>query len=259
MTHPTRIAYLGALLQANWKTHLLGFKRTAFLSVMMLLQNLMFFALWIIFFGSVGQIKGWVLKDVALLYGSIAFSVGLAMFFCDGARTIALRIQDGSLESLLTQPRHPLPSLLLSRSNAASLGDLLSGPVYWFCFGGLSITQLPALIGLSLLAAVIFLAATLMFFSLAFWLRRSGRFSEQLFEILVIISALPQHGQPFGVQLIMFSVLPAGFISLTPVSLMRHFEAGQLAALIAAAIVYVGLSVIVFHVGLKRYRRAPTA
>ena len=88
---------------------------------------------------------------------------------------------------------------------------------------------------------------------MVFWLPNGGRFSDQLFEILIISATVPQHGQPLAIKLVLFSAIPAGFISLTPVSLMQNFDALVLAGLVAAALAYATAAVLVFNAGLKRY------
>jgi ABC-2 type transport system permease protein len=248
------LSYLFALSQANWREHYGDAGRALFLSGFMFVQNLLFFALWAIFFHAVAEIRGWRFHDVSLLYGIVAFAVGLAMFVCDGARQLPLLVQEGSFDSLVARPRHPLPALLLNRSSASSLGDLVSAPFYWFVFGDMTMDRLPLLLALSLLAATIFQSSVIIAYSVAFWLPRGGgRLSDQLFEVLVIAATVPQHGQSWGIKLALFSIIPAGFISLTPVSLMQNFNALSFAGLAIAALVYVTLAIIVFNAGLKRY------
>jgi ABC-2 type transport system permease protein len=245
--------YILALLTANWREHYTDMSRALYLSGFMFVQNLLFFLLWVIFFGSVGEIRGWRLQDVALLYGFVAFAVGFAMFLCDGVRTLPLRIQDQSFDAFVVRPRHPLPALMFSRSSAASLGDVISAPFYWLVFAGMTLDRLPMLLAVALLAAVIFQAATVLVYSVVFWLPGGGRFSDQLFEILIISSTVPQHNQPLGIKLALFSVIPAGFISLTPVSIMQNPGVLAFAGLAGAALLYAAVAVAAFNAGLKRY------
>lgn len=142
---------------------------------------------------------------------------------------------------------------MFSRSSAASLGDVISAPFYWFVFGGMGLDRLPLLLAVALFAAAIFQAATVLVYSVVFWLPGGGRFSDQLFEILIISSTVPQHNQPLGIKLALFSVIPAGFISLTPVSLMQSFGVLPFAVLAMAAALYAVLAVLMFNAGLKRY------
>lgn len=250
-----RLAYIAALLWAGLAEHRADFTRTATLSAVMFIQNFIFFVAWIVFFGSVGEIKGWRLEDMSLLMGLVAAGVGLAFFFCDGVRTLPFRVEDGTLDAFITRPRHPLPALLFSRSSPASLGDILSAPVYWFVIGGAPLSQLPLLVALSLMGAAIFLAALLMFYSIALWLPRSGRFADQLFEMFIIFMLIPQHRQAGAIKLIMFSLMPAGFTSLIPILLLRHFDGLMFAVLVGATVVYATLAALVFNAGLKRYVR----
>ncbi len=249
----TYLTYIPALLAANWREHYTDGRRALVFAGFMFAQNLIFFLAWVFFFGAVGEIRGWRLQDVALLYGFLAFAFGFALFLSDGIRTLPLCIQDGSLDTLIVRPRHPLPALMFSRSSASSLGDVLSAPLYWFAFGGMTLDRLPMLLAVALLAAAIFQGAAVLIYSVAFWLSGGGRFSDQLFEILIITAAVPQHGQPLGVKLVLFTAIPAGFITLTPVMLMRSFDAWLLAGLAAAAVAYAALAVLVFNAGLRRY------
>jgi ABC-2 type transport system permease protein len=250
MTFP---AYVLALLMANWREHHSNGGRALVFTCFMFVQNLIFFLAWVFFFGAVGEVRGWRLHDVAMLYGFLAFAFGFALFLSDGIRTLPLCIQDGSLDTFIVRPRHPLPALMFSRSSASSLGDVLSAPLYWFAFGGLTLDRLPMLLVVALLAAAIFQAATVLTYSVAFWLSGGGRFSDQLFEILIITASVPQHGQPLGMKLVLFTAIPAGFITLTPVSLMKNFDGWLLAGLTAATLAYAALAVFVFNAGLRRY------
>lgn len=250
------IDYIAALLMANWKTHLLGLKRTLILGFLMFAQNFLFFAMWIIFFGSVKQIKGWGLEEVGTLYGTVALSFGLSLFLFDGARRIADYLRDGAIDHFLTRPRHPLIAILFSRSNAQSLGDIISGPFYCLLFGHMPLNKLGFWFLLVCCSVVIFVSTIIIMFSLAFWLYRgAGQLSQQLFEMLLIFSMTPSHGQPLPVQIVMYSVLPVAFISLFPVTLTRNFDWPPMLMLLAAVPIYAALAVLVFNAGLRHYRQ----
>ena len=65
-------------------------------------------------------------RFVAMLYGVTAFGFGLMVALAGGMRDLARTIVDGSLDVHLGRPRHPLPSLLMSRSVPAGFGDVAS-------------------------------------------------------------------------------------------------------------------------------------
>lgn len=248
------LAYLWSLQAANMRGYGPERNRLLILSFFMIVQNSLFFALWIVFFRNVSNLKGWDLTDVARMYGLIASSVGISLFFFNGARTIAYRLQDGSIDAFLTRPRAALPMLLLSASSPASLGDICYGPLIWIALGKVNWALAPQLIGLTLISSVLFTSMTLLFYSIAFWLKNNTRFPEQLFEVLIIFSCNILHGQPFGVQLIMYTVVPAAFITLLPTRLIGAFDPVLLAELLAATVFYAWLSARVFYAGIRRYK-----
>ena len=247
---------IAALLRANFYDHRTMPWRSLTLGALMTLQNFLFFSLWIVFFGAVREVKGWQLGDVGVMFGVLAMTVGTTLFIADGVRTLTLKIHDGDIDAFLTKPCHPLPPLLLSRSNAASLGDILSGPIYWLGFGGASLAQTPALLLYSLLSATIFLASMIAFYSLGFWLKRSARFSDQLFEVMLILSCVPQHVHGMGMKVLIFSVFPVGFINLVPVTLLRSFDPGLFVLFTAVAALYMGLAIFIFNSGARKYIEA---
>lgn len=110
------LGYLGALFRTNLRA---GFARPgAAISqlVLMLINNLIFFIVWALYFDRFPDLRGWGKSDVALLYGVAAFGFGLSIAIAGGMRDLSRAIVEGSLDVHLGRPRHPLPSLLMSRS-----------------------------------------------------------------------------------------------------------------------------------------------
>ncbi len=247
---------LYALLGANIRSWAPEKMRLFIMSFFMMIQNTMFFVLWILFFRSISHINGWNLVDVTRMFGLVASAIGLSLFFFNGIRSLPYKIRDGSLDALLTKPKHPLPLLLFSSSSPASLGDALYGPVMWSFLGEVTPAMIPLLLALLVLSMVLFTASMIMVFSLAFWLKGNPRLSDQSFEMLIIFSTGVLHGQPFGLKIIAFTLVPAGFISYVPTLLISDFTWGLFLGLAAAATAYAGIAVWVFNKGLARYKRA---
>jgi len=57
-------SYLLTLMKMNMKGYLLQRKRVFVLSFFMMLQNLLFFVMWGIFFSTVKEVRGWQLEEV---------------------------------------------------------------------------------------------------------------------------------------------------------------------------------------------------
>jgi len=252
-----QFAYIAALVLANMKSYGPEKKRLFIMSFFMVVQNSMFFVLWIIFFSNVKNLEGWQLRDIARMFGFLAESVGLSLFFCNGARTIAYRIQDGSLDSYITRPRGELLPILFSASSPASLADILYGPLIWFALGDVTWGDVPMLMAGSLLAALIVTAMLVSIYSIAFWLKGSSRLSEALVEMMLVSSNMI-HGQPFFVKFVLFTVFPTAFITHVPTVLLQSFDVQIFGVFVVATIGYIWIAMRLFKAGLRRYVNAQT-
>jgi ABC-2 type transport system permease protein len=247
------LRFLWALFSTNLKatTALRG----SFLLSMtfMALNNLTFFVFWWVLFGRVGQVRGWRGPEVELLFGVSAAGFGLMQATLGGAVHLSRFIDEGVLEPLLTQPKPTLLYALGCRSQASGFGDLLSGLVFMAVSGYVSWATLPlALFGV-LASALIYSATCVLFFSMAFWLSRTHQLSRQLLDLTITFSLYPDALFGGGLRLLLFSVLPAGFVAYLPARLVRTASLADFALLGLAAAGYLWLAVRVFRSGLRRY------
>lgn len=249
-------SYLLTLMKMNMKGYLLQRKRVFVLSFFMMLQNLLFFVMWGIFFSTVKEVRGWQLEEVARMFAVVCTSVGACLFFFNGVRSIARRIRDGSIDAFLVRPKAALPSILMSDSALSGMGDVVSALLILVFLGNVGWAEFAIFVFVALMAVVIFLSSCVILYSLAFWMKGDERFSDQLFEMLIISSSSIIHGQPWAIKMVAFTVLPAGFISYLPVELMREFDVSVLGVMLAATVCYVWLAHLVFEAGVRRYKAA---
>jgi ABC-2 type transport system permease protein len=221
---------------------------------MMFGNNVVFFLVWVIYFGKFSSLGGWHQQDVALLVGIVCWAFGLTSFLAGGMRDIAHTIVDGGLDLHLGRPCHPLPTLLLSRSIPAGLGDLASALVFWFWLGDRALVELPLVILMATAAAAVVCATTIIIQCLVFWAPKALALCEELFNTLLMVTYYPQH--PFGltVRIVLFTVFPAAFVAFFPAETVRHPDAAGVLAMLGAAFAYSALAVAVFDRGLRRYR-----
>lgn len=59
--------------------------------------------------------------------------------------------------------------------------------------------------------------------------------------------------------MIAYSILPAGFVVMAPVEMLREPSLRSVAVVLSAACGYAGLAAGLFHLGLRRYRRGASA
>lgn len=219
----------------------------------MFVNNLVFFVTWAIYFANFSALRGWHFEDVALLVGMVVWAYGIAVFFAGGLRNLARTIVYGGLDVHLGRPRHPLPSLLFGQPIPSGLGDIASALPFWLWLGQRSIGDLPLLVLAATAGAVILGSAVAIMQCLVFWWPRALGFCEHLYEMFVMVTYYPQHAYGFGARLLLLTVFPAALIGFLPAQAVRTHSALLTITLVAAAVVYGGLAILVFNLGLRRY------
>ena len=219
----------------------------------MLVNNLIFFVMWWIFFREFKEIRGWRIEDMAAIYAVGAGGFGLAVVFCEGARHLARMIQDGDLDTFLTQPKPVLMQCVVSRSWATGWGDVLTGVVLLAVSGYTSALSILMMVVACLCAATVFVATTVLLHSIAFWVQHIEAVAKQASDFLVLFSIYPKTIFGGVMKFILFTIVPAGFITFLPVELVRGFSWGVLGMAVGGATFYAGLAVVVFGAGLRRY------
>jgi ABC-2 type transport system permease protein len=234
--------------------------RTNFLlqSLSMVVNNGFMLVLWFMFFAGFRSVGGWRLADMALLIGLIMSIVGVAGIAFGGYRDMAATILSGEIDALLTQPRSVLARLLSRDSSPSGWGDFVTAIVILVAFAGLSWRDLPLFAVGWLSGLIIYIAVAITFASLAFWISGARSLARDMTEFVILVSTYPGSIYSGASKLIAYTLLPAGFIVLTPVRLLRHPSFETLAVVVGAAAVYVAIAVGAFHIGLRRYRRGAT-
>lgn len=247
------LRFLGDLVRTTLKANLA--LRGAFWlqAAFMALNNLVFFTVWWIFFDAFEEVRGWRIGDMAALYGTVATAFGLTVVFAGGVRDLALRISEGDLDALLTQPRSVLLQAVASRSWAAGWGDMLSGVGLLVVSGVLSpASACVAPLAIAISASVLVSTGVLLGAS-AFWLGRTDMLARQLLDYLVTFSLYPAPIFGGALRVLLFTVIPAGFVGHLPVALLRDLDGPTAAAALGGAAVYALLAAVCFRRGLATY------
>ena len=101
----------------------------AFLSqvIGMLVNNFIYFAIWIIFFDRFKNVRGWGVNDMYLTFGVLASSFGLVSMLFGNAFNLSEIISKGRLDYYLSLPRPVLLHAVASRMIASGMGDFTYG------------------------------------------------------------------------------------------------------------------------------------
>jgi ABC-2 type transport system permease protein len=220
----------------------------------MTLNNGFILLLWFLFFAGFRSVGGWQLADVALMIGILATTVGVAGVFAGGYRDMAAAILRDEVAALLTQPRAVLPRLLASESIANAWGDVVTGIVLLVRFAALRWSDLAVLASALCGSLAVFLATGVLFASLAFWVRGARRVARDEVDFIILLSSYPGSIYSGVMKMVVYTLVPAGFVVLVPVAFLRHPSVAGGAVLAGAAVAYGGIAVAVFLAGLRRYR-----
>lgn len=221
----------------------------------MLVNNVFVMAMWFMFFAGFRRVGGWQMHDVVLLMGMVMVIVGGANVFAGGYRDMAARIQRGEIDGLLTQPQPVLLRLIAADSMAHGFGDFFTG-IGLLAFGArLALVDVPMLLVVLACGFTVFLSCGVVFASLSFWIRGARSLARDLVDFVILFSMYPGSIWSGGMKLVIYSLLPAGFIVLMPVRLLRAFDVRELMVLLVVTLGYASCAAWVFNTGLRRYRR----
>ncbi len=229
--------------------------RASFISQVfgMLANDTMWILFWVLYFQRFPVLQGWGINDVLTQWAITGAGFGIAVGLFGNSNQIARIIAGGELDYYLALPKNVLLHLLVSRMDLAALGDNLFGWGLFLTFLHPTPERIVLFGALALCSAAVMLGFLIAVGSLAFWLGNAEGLTMQLFNGIITFSTYPSplfHGLVKG---ILFTAVPAWFISHQPTLLLRAFDpAGLLLELgMAAAVLTVG--VVVFYRGLRRY------
>jgi viologen exporter family transport system permease protein len=219
----------------------------------MLLNDLLFLITWWLIMQRFGHVRGWQIEDVMCLYGVSAGGYGLCVIVFGGVYDLSRKIQDGELDTFLVQPKNVLFQALASQTRPSGWGDVVAAVVLFVMSGLVSWRSLPWL-GIALCcSAVTFVACGVVMHSLAFWLGRIHTLSRSLWEFTLSFSLYPPALFEGGLKVILFTLLPAGFVSYLPVELIRHPSPLALVAAVGGTSLYAVFALWLFARGLRHY------
>jgi ABC-2 type transport system permease protein len=245
---------------------LLGTMRTAFVEAWsnrrsfwvqasaMVLNDVAWVAFWVLFFHKIGEVRGWRSDQVMLMFAILTTVSGVSMGLLGNARKLGQLVADGQLDAVLSLPVDPLAYLLVRRVDTALLGDLAFGPVL-FATAAHPTPQRTVLYLLgALTGSAVFVSFVVMLGSVTMVAGGRGEQADLGFQALLILASYPL--DVFGglTKLMMFTVIPAAFITGVPVHLVDHFRWTTLAGMLGTAAGSLLLCRVVFRAGLRRYR-----
>lgn len=241
----------------SWKLNAAGAMefRMSFLMTagMMFINNLVWIFFWSIYFKQFPIVNGWEQDDVMIMWAIGTAGYGLAAIFFGNMTRIANIVATGQLDLYLSQPKPVLLNVLVSRMSVTAIGDLVFGLLLFGIFGDVSLPGLLRFVSAMLISTVIFVFFMVATQSLAFYIGNAEGLGQQLFITFITFSTYPTDIFRGFARLLLFTAVPAGFISYLPIGWIREFQPAFALGAVGAA---VGLAVVgsaFFYRGLRRY------
>lgn len=220
---------------------------------LMVVNNVLFLLLWWIFFCQFKDVDCWKFRDMMLLLIVGHGGYGLMEICFGGVKRLANTILRGDLDLFMSQPKNLLLHVTGSRSYSKGWGHLMTAMLL-AVFGRLTDGWVLSLLGIGLLSScLIFTSMSVLAHSLVFWFGPIAEVSKKYCEALYLFSLYPSNIYSGLLQVVLFTLIPAGMITYLPVELVRNFSLGTLCGLLGGALFFTCFSFFIFFRGLKRY------
>jgi len=221
-------------------------------STIMVVNNAVWVGFWFAFFEQTTDLRGWDLNGVLQLWAVLTAVAGIALGLLANCRAIARLVVDGGLDAVLTLPVPPLAWILARRVEATNLGDGLFGLVLFALTGPLTPGRIAVFAfvvacGTAVLTGFLVVVESLVFFT------GDGEFGRLAFNAIVTLSSYPTDIFSGVVRLLLYTLVPAAFVSAVPARLLTRFDPGLAALLLAAAVLAAVAGWATFTLGLRRY------
>jgi ABC-2 type transport system permease protein len=242
-------ATLRAALAEAWAN-----RRSFWVQVAIMLANdVAWVIFWVLFFNSVGDVRGWDAERVLVLFAILTTIAGIALGLLGNARKLGELAADGRIDATLALPVPPLAYLLVRRVDTAMLGDLLFGPVLFLLAGAPTPERTATYVVGSLCGAAVLVGFLVLMGALTFFVGGRGEQADLGFQVILILASYPI--DVFGglTKVLLFTAVPAAFVTGLPTRLVDAFDPVTLGVLLGAATFFCALGAAAFHLGLRRY------
>ncbi|HEY9789762.1 MAG TPA: ABC-2 family transporter protein [Candidatus Obscuribacterales bacterium] len=247
------LALAGAYFRLNLKAQFEY--RFAFISqaVAMFVNDCIWLVYFILFFDKFPVLNGWHAADVATLWAVTAAGFGIAHAFFGNALWLPGIIVRGELDTWLLYPRALLPHLVLGRISPSAFGDAIFGYIVYIAIVHPDLPHFLLFTLMTFTIALLFVGFSVATGSLGFYLGNAESLAEHWRGSLIAFSTYPMGMFKGNVRLLLYTVVPAGFVSGFPIDALQKMSLLHAAYSLGGALLAVALAVVVFYHGLSRY------
>ena len=218
----------------------------------MVANDVVWVIFWVLFFRRVGTVRGWDGDRILLLLAVLTSAGGIALGVLANARRIGNLAVDGELDGVLALPVPPLAHLLLRRLEAINVGDLVFGVLLFTFTGSHTVARTAVFAGAVIAVAILVTGFLVLTGSLALFIGRNEG-GELGFHAMVLLGAYPVDVFAGAVKVVLYTVVPAAFVSSVPARLIEDFSVTRALLLAGVAATFALAGWAAFTLGLRRY------
>lgn len=208
---------------------------------------------WLSYFQRFPVSRGWDHRELVMLWALGACSFGISTGFFGNTINLSRLIMNGGLDAYLGMPRNVLLHVCVSASDTTSWGDVLFGLGVYIVFMHPGPVQMVQFLLFVICGGLIITAFLVLIGSMSFFLGNLEGLAQQLLGALVSFSTYPQGVFRGAVQIILFTVMPAGFITFMPVQALQQGSWLLTGEVVSFCLFFGAVAYLLFQFGLKRY------
>jgi len=247
------IGLVGAYLRINFNAQLEY--RGAFISeaLAMFINDGSWVAFWILFFQKFRALNGWNLQDVITIWAISTAGFGIAHSLMGNGWYLPSIIVNGQLDLWMLYPRAVLSHVLLGRTVATAWGDAAFGYAVYLALVRPDARHLLLFAVMSMSTAAAFVGLSVATASIAFFIGNATALCEQWRFAVIAFSTYPETLFSGFAKIILFTAVPAAFVSYMPVAALRTFSLLHAAISMCGALAILAIGCVLFYSGLRRY------
>jgi ABC-2 type transport system permease protein len=220
---------------------------------LMIANDVTWIVFWALFFHGVGTIHGWDVNDVLVLFSILLTTAGASIGLFSNCRRIGHFAADGALDEALALPVSPLSHLLTRRIDPSNLGDLLFGPVLFLLVGHPTPERTALFLLGSVCGTIVLVSFLVICGSLTLFVGGRGEQADLGFNAILIFASYPLDLFGGATKVLLYTAVPAAFVTGIPARLVRSFNPEWALAMILVTAAVAALAAGVFALGLRRY------
>ncbi|MDQ2714803.1 MAG: ABC-2 family transporter protein [Chloroflexota bacterium] len=247
------LRFIGAYMLANTQAAM-EYRVSFWVQIItMIASDSLWLFFWWTYFHQFPLVHGWQSTDIVVLWAVSACGFGISFVLFNNTTNLAALIMSGGLDAYLSMPRNVLLHASIGTSNPAEWGDILFGLGVYLLVLRPDLPHFALFVLLAFQVSLIFSAFMVILGSLAFFLGNVEGLAQQMLGALVSFSTYPMNIFHGFVKVLLFTVVPAGFISFVPLQLLHQVTLPLLAAMFGFTLLITSLAVAMFSLGLRRY------